>query len=285
MNRYELTQRIAFMGIAANVLLLAGKLTIGFSTRSQAMIADGFNSAGDVFASAMTLAGAKIAGRPEDTSHPYGHGKAEYIFSMLISVSLLLVAYRIGSGSIESVINREAFLFSWWLILIAAFTIVLKLGLFLYTRKAGREEDNLLILANSEDHRNDVFVTSSTLIGILAGTLGIFWLDGVVGFGISLWIAFTGIKIFRSAYHVLMDYNMDEGLKDSITGVIQSIPGVDHIDDVIAKPTGVNFIIIVKISVSGSMTVNESHSIAAQIRKQLREIKKVGDVVVHINPV
>lgn len=284
MERFRLTKRIAILGITANIILLVPKLIVGFLTRSQAMIADGFNSAGDVFASAMTYAGNKIASRPEDQDHPYGHGKAEYIFSMIISFSLILVAYRIFRSSLDSLIHRETFTFSWWLLVVAASTIVVKSVLFLYTRSVGKKQDNLLLIANSEDHRNDIFVTSSPLLSIILGTQGIYWVDGVVGLGISLWIAYTGIRIFLSAYHVLMDTNIDRIFKEDLTRVVESVKGVDHIDDITAKPVGVNYIVIVKVSVEGNMTVNESHSIAACIRERIRKFKKVNDVVVHINP-
>lgn len=285
MNRFQLTNRIAILGIAANIFLLFLKLTAGFMSKSQAMIADGFNSAGDVFASAMTYAGNKIASQPEDKNHPYGHGKAEYIFSMIISFSLLLVAYRIFTSSLGSILHGETFTFTWWLAGIAVATIILKLLLFVYTRRKGRSEDNLLILANSEDHRNDVFVTSSTLLGIFLSQIGISWFDGLVGIGISLWIAITGLKIFSKAYNVLMDTNIDEVLKAGVIKTIESIEGVDHVDDVRAKPIGIGYIVIVKVSVRGDMTVIEGHSIAARIKEKLKNHKTVEDVVVHINPV
>ncbi|MCX7923410.1 MAG: cation diffusion facilitator family transporter [Clostridia bacterium] len=284
MDRYELTRRIAILGIITNVFLLVLKLIVGFINRSQAMIADGFNSAGDVFASAMTLAGNKIASQPKDENHPYGHGKAEYIFAMIISFSLLLVAYKTFRSSLNAILNREAFNFSWWLIVVAVITIVLKIGLFLYTRKAGRKEENLLIIANSEDHRNDVFITSGTLLGILMGTMGIFWVDGIVGIGISIWIAFTAVKIFTGAFYVLMDTNISKTVKEDVIKTIESIKGVDHVDDVKAKPIGVGYIIIIKVSVLGSMTVLEGHNIAAQIKERIKKCKNIEDVVVHVNP-
>lgn len=285
MDRYQLTRKIALLGIIANIFLLAAKLTVGFYSRSQAMVADGFNSAGDVFASAMTFMGNKIASKPEDKDHPYGHGKAEYIFSMIISFSLLLVAYKIFRDALDSILKKESLTFSWWLVGIAAATILIKTYLFLYTRSAGKREDNLLILANSEDHRNDIFVSSSTLLGIILGSKGIYWFDGAVGIGIALWIAFTGIRIFRSSYHVLMDTSIDKVLQEDIVEVVNTVSGVDHIDSITAKPVGVNFIVIVKVSVSGEMTVNESHCIAACIKERIKQCKHVSDVVVHINPV
>ncbi len=159
MNRYVLTQRVAIQGIGANVLLMICKLTAGYLGRSQA-----FNSAGDVFSSLMTYIGNKIAGRPEDKEHPYGHGKAEYIFSMIISFSLLVVAVETFKNAFGAILKRQIVDFSWWLVAVAVLTVILKLFLFIQARNIGRREDNLLVMANAEDHRNDIFVTSSTLI-------------------------------------------------------------------------------------------------------------------------
>lgn len=285
MDRYRLTKKIAVLGILANMFLLIIKLIIGFMSRSQAMIADGFNSAGDVFASFMTYTGNKIASKPEDKTHPFGHGKAEYIFSMIVSFSLLLVAYKIFMNSLDSIINKSELVFSWLLIVVAAVTIIIKLILYVYTRSAGIKHNSLLILANAEDHRNDVFVTTSTLIGIFLSRRGITWFDGIVGLGISLWIAYTGLKIFRSSYRVLMDTNFDEEFKLEIAETIKAVDGVDHIDDISAKPVGVGYIVIIKVSVSGSISVNEGHGIAARIKANVKKCKNIKDVIVHVNPV
>lgn len=285
MDRFKLTKKIAIMGIISNIMLLIIKLTVGFISKSQAMIADGFNSAGDVFASVMTYVGNRIASKPEDKHHPYGHGKAEYIFSMIISFSLLAVAYKSLSGSLSSIIQKRVFIFSWWLTAVAIFTIIIKTCLFLYARAAGQREDNLLIIANAEDHRNDIFITLSTLLSIIFGAYNIYWLDGIVGIGISIWIAYTGIKIFQSSYNVLMDTSIDKAMEEKIIKIINSVEGVDHIDSVSAKPVGINFILIVKVSVRGDMSVNKSHSVAASIKHKLKSLKNVSDVVVHVNPV
>lgn len=285
MDRYRLTKKVAVWGIIINILLLVLKLAVGFAARSQAMIADGFNSAGDIFASFMTYLGNRVSSRPEDTEHPYGHGKAEYIFSMIISFSLLIMAFTVFTVSLNAVLTDGKPVFSWWLIAVAISTIGLKTGLFIYTRKAGSIHENLLILANSEDHRNDVFVTSGTLLGIVLGTRGIYWADAVVGMGISLWIAITGVRIFSSAYAVLMDTSIDNGLKDNIWKTVEGVEGVDHVDSILAKPIGVGYIIIVKVSVQGTMTVNEGHRVSAIVKEKLKMHKHVGDVVVHVNPV
>lgn len=284
MDRFKTTKRVAVLGIAANIFLLVIKLIAGFISRSQAMIADGFNSAGDVFASIMTLVGNRIASRPEDSDHPYGHGKAEYIFSMIISISLMFVSFTILKSAVSSIINKSTFETSWFLITVAIVTIVVKLILFLYTNRVGKIMDNLLVLANSEDHRNDVFVTTGTILGIVMGYFGVGWVDGVVGICISIWIFYTGIKIFISSFKVLMDTNMDPTFKENIYKLVEDVRGVDHIDSINAKPVGAGFIMLIKVSVDGEMSVNESHKIASEIKAMVKDIKGIEDAVVHINP-
>jgi cation diffusion facilitator family transporter len=284
-ERFKTVKNISIAGILANIFLLIIKLIAGFTSKSQAMIADGFNSAGDVFASVMTYTGNKIASKPVDKDHPYGHGKAEYIFSMIISLSLLIVAYTVLKDSYFSIINKNELMLTPFLVITAVVTIVLKTYLYIYSNKAGKKYNNLLIIANAEDHRNDIFITVLTLIGIGFSRLGIYWFDGVAGIIISIWIGYTGIKIFFSAYDVLMDKNIPESVKKCIEKVVLSIEGVDHLDSVSAKPTGINFIVIIKVSVPGNMTVLESHKIAAQIRERLRNIYIINDAIVHINPV
>lgn len=284
MDRYQSTRKVALLGISANIFLVVIKLIIGFFSRSQAMIADGLNSAGDVFSSTITYIGNKISAQPNDMDHPYGHGKAEYIFSMVISFSLFIVAFQIFKSALSSVLHHEAFTFSIWLILVAASTIILKLLLFIYCKRVGRKLENLLILANAEDHRNDVFITLSTLLSIVLGYYQIYWVDGFVGIGISIWIAYTGGKIFMSAYNVLMDTNIDPDIEKKIIEKIQKIESVDHVDSITAKPVGLHFILIVKLSVDKNLTVYIGHGIAAQVKAMLMETKDIHDVIVHVNP-
>lgn len=284
MNRYQSTRKVALLGISANIFLVTIKLLIGFFSRSQAMIADGLNSAGDVFSSSITYIGNKISSQPTDNDHPYGHGKAEYIFSMIISFSLFLVAFQIFKSALSSIVNQQTFTFSIWLVAVALSTIIIKLLLFIYCKNLGRKLENLLILANAEDHRNDVFITLSTLLSIILGYYQIYWVDGFVGIGISIWIGYTGGKIFISAYNVLMDTNIDPDVEKKIMEKIQKIELVDHVDSITAKPVGLHFILIVKLSVDKNLTVYKGHAIAAQVKGMLMETKEIHDVIVHVNP-
>ena len=231
-ERFKLTKIAGIYGIIGNIFLLIIKAIVGFVFKSQAMIADSFNSAGDIFASLMTFIGNKISSVPSDEDHNFGHGKAEYIFSMFIGLSMIFVAAKLFYDSIKTLVLGSNLQFSWFLVLVCILTIIIKLCLYLYTKKASKLCKNILLESNMKDHRNDCIVTSFTLISILLTLFGIYWFDGIVGIGISIWIGYTGISIFMESYNVLMDISVNEKTKDLILNIINSYKEVKKIDNI-----------------------------------------------------
>ena len=162
MGRYKDTKKAGLFGILGNIFLLIIKGSIGFICNSQAMIADSANSAGDIFASLMTWIGNKIASEPKDDSHNFGHGKAEYIFSLFISISMIAVSFKLLYDSTISLIYGSKMQFSWLLVIVCIITIAIKFLLFLYTNKICKKYDNILLEASKSDHRNDCIITFFT---------------------------------------------------------------------------------------------------------------------------
>lgn len=283
-QRNKNVTRVAVAGIAGNMLLLGGKLSVGLFSGSQAMIADGLNSAGDVFSSVMTLVGSRLSAKPGDEDHPYGHGKAEYIFSLVIALSLLLVAYSIFMNGLKALSQHSSFLFTPWLVVVALGTIAMKISLFFYANRVGKRYDSLLAIANAQDHRNDVFITLLTLVSIVTGYFNLFIIDALGGMLIGLWIAYTGFDIFSHAYKVLMDKNIDPAIHEKMSSHVEEIPGVDHVDAITAKPVGLEFLLMVKVSVDANLTVFEGHEISSHIKRDLMDFPNIADVIVHINP-
>lgn len=177
------------------------------------MIADAANSAGDIFASLMTFIGNKIASTPEDDNHNFGHGKAEYLFSMFIAISMIVIAFKLLYDSIYTLIHGSNLSFSWLLVAVCITTIIVKLSLYLYTSRLAKKYNNILLEANKKDHFNDCIVTTLTLISILFTLINIYWFDSIVGIIISVRICFTGVKIFMESYNVLMDISIDSETK------------------------------------------------------------------------
>ena len=283
--RYDVTKKVGILGIIGNIFLFIIKIMIGIISGSKAMIADSLNSAGDVFASFMTWLGNKISSVPNDEDHNYGHGKAEYIFSMLIGISMIIIAVKLLYDSFFAIINGNKLVFSWKLIIICIITIVTKLILYLYTKKAYLQTENLLIKSNMIDHRNDIFLTMLTLLAIILVKINIYFVDGIVGIIISLWIMLSGIKLFKESYNVLMDQAIDNEAKKKIIKIIKKNKEIKRIGSFYSIPIGYKYIIVVTIFVNGKMLTKNSHKIADIIEDDiLKEVPKIENVIVHIEP-
>ena len=284
-ERFESTKKAGIYGIIGNIFLLVIKAIVGIVSKSQAMIADSVNSAGDIFASLMTFIGNKIASAPNDEDHNFGHGKAEYIFSMFISISMILISCKLLYDSIITLILGSTLTFSWFLVIVCISTILTKLFLYMYTKTLYMKYNNVLLKANMEDHRNDCIITIFTLISILLAFKGIYWVDSIVGIGISIWILYTGITIFIESYNVLMDISIDKETENKIRDIINNYSDIKKINSITSTPVGYKYIIFLTIAVDGNMSTFDSHSPADNLEQSVSQIDKVYKAIIHVEPV
>lgn len=286
MDRFKSAKKASTLGIIGNIFLLIIKGIIGIITKSQAMIADSLNSAGDIFSSLMTYIGNKIASQPKDEDHNLGHGKAEYIYSLLISIVMILTSVIIIKDGALSLIQNKKYAYSNWLIIVCIITIIIKLSLYIYTSKIGKKYNNLLIKANSKDHINDCILTTCNLISCVLAKQNIFIFDGIVGIIIGLWILVTGIKIYKESYDVLMDKAIDEETKQEVYKIIKQHKEIKRIQHFNSTPIGYMYQISVTIYVDGNLTTFESHEIADNLEKEItKNINEIYLAVIHVNPI
>ena len=285
MDKYIDIRRASVFGVLGNLFLLIIKGVVGFVTKSQAMIADSLNSAGDIFSSVMTFVGNKIASKPSDDDHNLGHGKAEYIYSMLISIAMMVTAFIIFRDSLIVVFSGQKYEFSIWLVIVCCITILVKLGLFLYTYLLSKKYNNLLIKANSKDHIFDCIITLMNLVSCLFTLINIYIFDGIVGIVISLWMIYTSFNIFKESYNVLMDKAMDDVTKEEVYKIINGHSEIKKVNHFNSTPVGYKYQISVTIFVDGNLSTFQSHEIANNLEKEI--IKKIDSVylaVIHVNP-
>ena len=285
MDRYKTTRIASILGILGNLFLLIIKGIIGLITHSQAMIADSINSASDIVSSALTYVGNRIASKPRDDDHHLGHGKAEYFYSMLISILIIMVAVSVFKDSLLSFWRVNEFNFSFWYIVVCVVTILTKLGLFLYTNHLYKKYHNLLILANSRDHRNDMIVTLFTLLSGVFVYFNIYWVDSLVGLGISIFILIAGIKVFIESYNVLMDKAMSEETEKEVMDIIAKYSEVKKIQHFNATPVGYMYQVSFTIFVDGNMSTYESHDIANKLEKEISALDDIYLTIIHVNPI
>jgi len=285
MNKFKAIKIASILGILGNIFLLIIKALIGFTTNSRSMIADAINSAGDIVSSIMTYIGNKISSVPRDNDHNLGHGKAEYIYSMLISIIIVYMAYKVFTSSLSSIINQSTYNFSYYLIIVCIITIFIKLGLFIYTNNLSKKYNNLLIKANANDHRNDMILTLLNLLAILLSLKNIYFFDGLVGIIIAIWIFISGIKIFKESYDVLMDKSLDIETKEKVYKIINSHKEIKKIQHFNSTPVGYQYQISFTIFVDGNLSTFKSHEIANKLEKEIdNKIPEIYLTVIHVNP-
>ncbi len=286
MNRFKSVKIASILGIIGNIFLLIIKGIIGFITNSQAMIADAFNSAGDILSSIMTFIGNKIASIPSDEDHNLGHGKAEYIYSMLISVIMIFTSLIVLKDSIFSIFNHNKYEFSVWIIVVCITTIIIKFLLFIYTNKLSKKYNNLLIKSNSNDHRNDCVITLFNLISALLTLINIYYFDGIVGSIIAIWMILTSSKIFVESYNVLMDKSISSETKQKVLDIIKKHSEIRKVNHFNSTPVGYRYQISFTIYVDGNMSTFKSHKIADKLEREIaKNLEEIYLTVIHVNPI
>lgn len=278
-------KQASFFALFGNIFLLFAKFFVGFIFKSQSMIADATNSAGDILASCLSVVGNKLSTQPADENHNMGHGKNEYFFSLLIGLSMIIVSCVVIYNSINNLITGNVVNFSYLLIVVCLLTILIKLTLYIYTKKLFKKRKSILLKSLYEDHRNDIFVAGGTLISILFSIFNIYFVDSIVGILISCWIIFTGYKLFMESYDVLIDSSIGEKYELMIKDIVENYSKDIKMGSVGSVPIGYKYVIVLTIYVDGMMTVKDSHDITKDLTKIIKnKIKIVDRVIVHVNP-
>lgn len=198
---------------------------------------------------------------------------------------MFILGVNILIDSIGSIINPSKFHFTIWLVIVCIITILVKVFLYLYTRNIGKKYNNLLVEANSKDHRNDVVITGVNLVAAICSLYGIYIIDGIVGLLISLWIIYTAIKIYKESYDVLMDKTISNETKDKVLSIIEDHKEVLKIQHFNATPVGYRYMVNFTIFVDGNLSTFESHAIADKLEEEIDEkVPEIYLTVIHVNP-
>jgi len=293
-QRFAKAEFAAWLGIFGNLALAIMKGVVGFLSGSQALIADAANSASDVAGSFAVLIGLRAAKRPPDKDHPYGHGKAESIAAIIVSVLLLLVGFEVARNAVTTIFFSDGPIpvpdsYAIWALLAA---IVVKEILFRYKFQLGKQLNSQALIATAWDHRSDVMASSAALVGVggavLGGMYGIGWLayaDPVAGLLVAGLVLRMGYKLIMESIHNTLDHVLHAEDAEELLHAAQNVKGVITVDDLRAREHGHYVIVDAKISVNPRITVLEGHDIAKAVKQELmNKFSHVSDVFVHVNP-
>ncbi len=284
-ERFDRADRIIWIGFWVNAILMVFKLAAGHWGRSDAVFADGIESACDFVAIFSTMVALKLGRKPFDEKHPYGHGRAESLAAILISLVIVATGVWIMVDSVHTIIDRD-FKSPGWIAVLAAFsTILIKEWLYRFSVKTGKRLDSPALLAIAKDHHKDAVTSVSTLVGVLGAFFGWGIMDPLAAGLTSFFILHIGYQTFRDSAHDLMDGSAPPDFISEVTRLAEGVERVEHVHDIRARRSGQYMIIDLKLDMDPAMTVKESHDVATRVKKLIFEgFPNVGDVMIHINP-
>lgn len=281
--------RVSAVTIAWNVILSIFKLIAGVVGHSGAMISDAVHSASDVFSTIIVILGINIASRQSDDDHQYGHDRLECVAAILLAVVLFATGIGIGIGGINKIIEGTAGKdeIPGMIALIAAVaSIVVKEGMFWYTRSAAKKINSGALMADAWHHRSDALSSVGALIGIGGARLGFPVLDPIASVIICVFIVKAAYDIFKDAIDKMVDKSCDEETERAMREVILKQAGVQRVDMLHTRLFGARIYVDIEISADGEMTLREGHEIAQEVHDRIEEeFPLVKHCMVHVNPV
>lgn len=237
-QRTQIGKQSGILGIACNALLSAGKMLAGFFTGSMSIAADALNNLSDAASSIVTLLGFRLAEKPADKHHPYGHARYEYLASLTVSMLILVIGFELAKSSVEKILWPQAVNFNpaaMWILLVS---IAVKLGMMLYNQHMGKKIQSQVLLATAADSRNDAITTLAILIAALVQQRTGVNIDGAMGLLVSLFILFSGITMAKETISPLLGEGADPELQARLTAFIDSQPMVIGCHDLMVHDYG-----------------------------------------------
>ena len=288
-RRAERSARLVLRGIALNAVLAAAKFAGGIFGHTYALIADGAESTLDILSSLLVWAGFRVAARPPDAEHPYGHGKAESLVALAVACFVFAMAGWIAWHAAHEIITPHEGP-AWWTLLVLGGVIVTKMWFSRRMDSAGEEVGSTLLGIEAMHHWSDAVTSGAAFVGIciaLWGGKG--WEtadDWAALFGCVI-IAFNGVAMFTKALRDVMDTAVAVEFENEIRTLALGVPGVQALDKMRVRKSGLSHLVDIQVRVDGELTVREGHAIAHAVKDALLASAPhaISDVTVHVEPV
>ena len=277
--------KITVVGLAFNALLFGIKLTGGILSGSLSLLSDSFNSLTDIIASIAIFIAVRISTASADEDHPFGHHRAEPIAGLIVAIFAAILGFEVLRNAFNSIFTPRSLEINWYIYTIILVSMAVKGVLTILFRLEAKRSKSPALLASSIDHRNDILVSSSVLIGSILVRLGYPLFDTGVAFFIGSFIVYSGFRIGVENVDFLMGKNPEPEIIDRLKTLALSVEGVLALNDVKAHYLG-NFIQIeIHIEVDQDSTTQLSHDISKRVQRKLESEQIVDFAFVHVDPV
>ena len=279
--------RVALFGMIVNVIFAAAKILGGLLGNAYVLIADGIESALDIAGSFIIWGGLKVAARPPDETHPYGHGKAEPIAAVIVAFGVLAAAAGLAIQSVREILtpHHGPAPFTLGILIVV---IVVKEILFRYVNRIGRHVESTAVQTDAWHHRSDALTSAAAFIGIsvaLVGGEGWQSADDWAALFACAVIATNGVRLLRPALYEIMDTAPRGRIVDLVRDAARSVPGVRDVEKCFVRKMGLSFYADLHIKVNGNISVRDGHRVAHEVKHAIQQTDaRIADVLVHVEP-
>ncbi len=275
----------SLVGIACNLLLFGTKIIIGMMINSISVMADAFNNLSDAASSIISFVGVKLAERPADKEHPFGHGRFEYISALAVAFLILQVGFGLLQSAFKKILNPQELTFHPVLVAILVLSVLIKIWLALFNQKLGKRIKSTVMLATSADSRNDVLVTTATIIStIIVGVTG-FNIDGFMGLLVSIFVMLAGIRIAKDTLEPLLGQAIERDVYKRITDMVESYDGIYGTHDLIIHNYGpTHHMATIHAEVPNDTSLEVAHETIDRIERDVLEKLDIF-LVIHMDPI
>lgn len=275
----------SYVGICCNIFLFAGKFIAGLLSGSVSIMADAVNNLSDASSSIISLFGFKLAERPADEEHPYGHGRYEYLSGLMVAVLIIVIGVELFQSSLDKIFNPSPVEFSWISVIILAVSILIKLWMMLFNRKIGIKIESQTLIATAADSRNDVISTGAVMTAALVSRFTDLELDGYMGICVAVFILISGYGLIKDTMDPVLGKAPDPDMVKAIRNKIMSYPKVLGTHDLMVHDYGPGRqFASVHVEMAAEGDVLESHDIIDNIEQDF--IKNEGlHIVIHFDPI
>jgi cation diffusion facilitator family transporter len=288
-DRAERSARLVLRGILLNAALAAAKFAGGILGNTYVLIADGAESTLDIFSSLMVWAGFRVAARPPDADHPYGHGKAEAVAGLAVAVFVFAMAGWVGLHAVHEIITPHLGP-KWWTLPLLAAIVAVKIWFSRRVRSVGVEAGSTALGVEAMHHWSDAVTSAAAFIGIaiaLVGGEGWEAADDWAALFACAIIAFNGAGMVTKALGDVMDTAVPARFENEVRALALAVPGVRALDKVRMRKSGLTYLVDIQVRVDGELTVRAGHDIAHAVKDALlaSAAHQISDVTVHVEPI
>lgn len=283
--RFAYGMLAGIVGIGVNIILFGIKFATGLITNSVAILADAFNNLGDVGSSVLTIMGFKFASLPPDKEHPFGHGRIEYITSLIISIVIMIIGFQFLRDSFNRILKPTKLEFGWVTIVTLFATIIVKLWLGWFNKKLGEKIDSEVLQANSLDSFSDVVATLTVVFSLIISRFVDIPVDGFIGLLVSLFIMYSGYGLIRESVDLLIGSKADPKLAKKIKEMVKSYEGILGIHDLMIHNYGPGQCVVsLHAELSEKMPIMKAHNLIDTIERDLSEKLNI-EITIHMDPI